>query len=236
MAILQRRQSTIKRFFLLAGICTIFLSFIAQPVNDHKEPVVNHDLAKYFEPPQLPLDFCNTCIKPVKAKKVKTKKNSGSKRIVTNTNSVALGVPLTISPVIGATKNSIISFYGDARSGGRKHEGIDIVAPKGTIVVAPSEGTITDVSYNILGGKVIWMKDAKEKRTYYFAHLDSQIVAKGTFVKPGDTLGTVGNTGNARRTRSHLHFGIYKNNGRTPADYVRSIRSKDQLAALLAVK
>jgi murein DD-endopeptidase MepM/ murein hydrolase activator NlpD len=49
-------------------------------------------------------------------------------------------------------------------------------------------------------------------------------------------LGTVGNTGNARRTRSHLHFGIYKNNGRTPADYVRSIRSKDQLAALLAVK
>jgi murein DD-endopeptidase MepM/ murein hydrolase activator NlpD len=140
-------------------------------------------------------------------------------------------VPLAMNPVLGATKKSIISFYGDARDGGRRHEGIDIVAPKGTFVVAPSEGEITEVGYNSLGGKVIWMKDIKQKRAYYFAHLDSQIVAKGTIVKPGDTLGTVGNTGNARRTRAHLHFGIYKKDGRTPVDY---IRTHEQAISVLA--
>ena len=78
---------------------------------------------------------------------------------------------------------------------------------------------------------MIWMKDQKHKRAYYFAHLDSQFVSKGMIVKPGDTLGTVGNTGNARRTMSHLHFGIYKKDGRTPVDY---IRSREQVLSLLA--
>jgi len=230
MAISRERQSAIKKFFLLAGVSVIFQAFITQPTTVQPTPVVNHDLAKYFIAPQLPDEFCNTCEKPAKATK-KAKKNK--KRIVTNTNSIALGVPLTISPVVGATKKSIISFYGDARSGGRRHEGIDIVAPKGTIVVAPSEGEITEVGYNSLGGKVIWMKDSKQKRAYYFAHLDSQIVKKGMIVKQGDTLGTVGNTGNARRTRSHLHFGIYRKDGRTPVDY---IRTREQVITMLAAK
>jgi peptidoglycan LD-endopeptidase LytH len=150
---------------------------------------------------------------------------------ICNTEPKINRLPSFIIPVIGATCKSIISFYGDARDNGRKHEGIDIVAPKGTFVIAPSEGVITSVRYNSLGGKVIWMKDAIQKRSYYFAHLDSQIVSKGMMVKRGDTLGTVGNTGNARRTRSHLHFGIYNSNGRTPVDY---IRTKEQVISLLA--
>ncbi len=136
-----------------------------------------------------------------------------------------------MNPVAGATKKSIISIYGDARDNGRRHEGIDIVAPRGTIVVAPSEGEITDVGYNSLGGKVIWMKDAKQKRAYYFAHLDSQIVKKGMIVKQGDTLGTVGNTGNARRTRSHLHFGIYKKDGERQSIILKAGK---QLVTILA--
>jgi murein DD-endopeptidase MepM/ murein hydrolase activator NlpD len=184
------------------------------------------DLSVYFKAPQLPDQFCNTC--EIKATK-KSKKNS--KRIQSTAKAIAL--PLLMNPVVGATKKSIISIYGDARDHGRRHEGIDIVAPKGTIVVAPSEGEITEVGYNILGGKVIWMKDAKAKRAYYFAHLDSQIVTKGMIVKQGDTLGTVGNTGNARRTRSHLHFGIYKKDGRTPVDY---IRTREQVITMLAAK
>ena len=138
-----------------------------------------------------------------------------------------------MNPVLGATRKSIISFFGDARNGGRKHEGIDILAPKGTMVVAPAEGTITEVGYNSLGGKVIWMKDRKQKRSYYFAHLDSQVVSEGMIVKPGDTLGTVGNTGNARHTKAHLHFGIYKKDGRTPVDYMRT---REQVISMLASK
>lgn len=191
-----------------------------QPEEVVEKPVYNGELAKYFAPPALPERFCN--VEP-------KKKSKKSRRIKTKKNAIA--VPLLMNPVIGATKKSIISFFGDARDGGRKHEGIDIVAPKGTIVIAPAEGTITEVGYNSLGGKVIWMNDLKHKRAYYFAHLDSQIVSKGMIVKQGDTLGTVGNTGNARRTRAHLHFGIYKKDGRTPVEY---IRTREQVISMLA--
>lgn len=228
MAISHKRRN-INKYLLLAGVCVVFQAFIMQPTPEPPKPEkVNNNLAQYFTPPRLPDRFCNTCVVEVKTKS-KNKKKNNTKRISTSTNAVA--IPVLRIPVVGATKKSIISFFGDARDNGRKHEGIDIVAPKGTMVVAPLEGTITDVSYNVLGGKVIWLQDSKSKRSYYFAHLDSQIVSKGMIVKAGDTLGTVGNTGNARRTRSHLHFGIYKKDGRTPVDY---IRNREQVIAMLA--
>lgn len=131
--------------------------------------------------------------------------------------------PVLINPVSGADTNSIRSFYGDSREGGkRKHEGVDIFAPKGTLVVAPTDGTITIVKRNALGGKVVWMNDKKRGHSYYFAHLDSQIVQPGMEVRQGDPLGTVGNTGNARRTPSHLHFGIYQRNSKNPAPFITS--------------
>ncbi|HMJ70809.1 MAG TPA: M23 family metallopeptidase [Cyclobacteriaceae bacterium] len=177
-------------------------------------------LAAYFEAPELPERFYN----PPKPKKKK------SKRMAAVAKAYA---PLVMNPVLGASKKSIISLYGDARDGGkRRHEGIDIVAPKGTLIVAPSDGVITSVSYNSLGGKVIWMNDAKRKHAYYFAHLDSQMVSTGMIIKQGDTLGTVGNTGNARRTCSHLHFGIYQKGSRNPVTY---IRSRDQFVSTPAV-
>jgi len=220
MALLRPGQVRFTKYLLLAGICITFQAFVMTPVKEVSKPVYNGELAHYFQPPQLPERFCN----PEPKKKLKK-----GKRIATKARAIA--IPLLMNPVIGATKKSIISFYGDARDNGRKHEGIDILAPRGTVVVAPSEGTIIDVSYNSLGGKVIWMNDLKHKRAYYFAHLDSQIVVKGMMVKQGDTLGTVGNTGNARRTRSHLHFGIYKKDGRTPVDY---IRTRDQVISMIA--
>jgi murein DD-endopeptidase MepM/ murein hydrolase activator NlpD len=193
---------------------------VEKPVYAYKKEVRN-----YFEAPQLPERFWNA-----EPKKQSTKNKK--KRIKSAKAQKALPHPLAMNPVLGATKRSIISFFGDARDGGgRKHEGIDIVAPKGTMVVAPCDGEITEVGYNSLGGKVIRMRDLRNKCNYYFAHLDSQIVTKGMYVKPGDTLGTVGNTGNARHTRSHLHFGIYKNNGRTSVDY---IKTKEQVLHLLA--
>lgn len=225
MGISERGQSRFKKYLVLAVVCITSQAFVMQPKKVAPKPVPAPDLSVYFKAPELPDRFCNI---PENKPQKKSKK---SKRIATTKASIAL--PLLMNPVVGATKQSIISIYGDARDNGRKHEGIDIVAPRGTMVVAPTEGEIIEVGYNILGGKVIWMNDAKAKRSYYFAHLDSQIVTKGMIVKRGDTLGTVGNTGNARRTRSHLHFGIYKKDGRTPVDY---IRTKEQVITMLAAK
>ncbi len=131
--------------------------------------------------------------------------------------------PVLINPVAGASNKSIGSFYGDSRDGGKRtHEGIDIFAKKGTPVIAPTDGHITRVGTGKLGGKVVWMQDTKRGHSYYFAHLDSQKVKAGTKVKQGDTLGTVGNTGNARYTPSHLHFGIYQRKSKDPVHYVRT--------------
>ena len=119
-------------------------------------------------------------------------------------------------PVAGRANKDIWSKWGDPRDGGkRKHEGIDIFAKRGTPVVAVADGQVR-LRNGGLGGKTVWLRDA-EARSWYYAHLDSQYVATGDYVFVGDTLGTVGNTGNARRTRPHLHFGLYRS-GRGATD------------------
>ena len=132
--------------------------------------------------------------------------------------------PVLINPVAGATNKSIGSFYGAPRDNGRRsHEGLDIFAPKGTPVLAPTDGYISRVGLNRLGGKVVWMKDLKRGHSYYFAHLDSQMVTPGMLVYQGHVLGLVGNTGNARRTPPHLHFGIYQSGSKDPLHYIRQM-------------
>lgn len=134
--------------------------------------------------------------------------------------------PVLINPVSGASNRSIGSFYGADRDGGRRsHEGVDIFAPKGTPVLAPTDGYVNRVGTNKLGGKVVWMRDGTRGHSYYFAHLDEQLVQSGVSVKQGDTLGLVGNTGNARTTPPHLHFGIYQRGSKDPIHYIRTLEA-----------
>jgi murein DD-endopeptidase MepM/ murein hydrolase activator NlpD len=122
--------------------------------------------------------------------------------------SVAVG-PSLLFPVSGA-KAKAGSFWGASRDGGkRSHEGIDIFAPKRTPAIAAADGVITNVKEGGIGGKVVWLRPHGKNYVLYYAHLDHQSVQVGQEVKKGDTVGLVGNTGNARTTPSHLHFGIY---------------------------
>jgi murein DD-endopeptidase MepM/ murein hydrolase activator NlpD/SH3-like domain-containing protein len=114
-------------------------------------------------------------------------------------------------PVSGKGNPDVWSFFGDPREGGRRtHKGIDIFARRGTPVVACTDGFIRSVRDTSLGGKQVWLRDTLRNQSLYYAHLNSQLVEEGVWVKAGDTLGTVGNTGNARATSPHLHFSIYK--------------------------
>lgn len=124
----------------------------------------------------------------------------------------------TISPSLGfpvaGSKARAGSFWGDARDGGlRSHEGIDIFAAKLTPAIAAADGYITGVREGGIGGKTIWLRAKGRNIHLYYAHLDSQLVEEGQDVKQGDTLGLIGNTGNAKYTPPHLHFGIYTNQG-----------------------
>lgn len=121
-------------------------------------------------------------------------------------------------PVEGHGVSAILSGFGVARDGGRRrHHGIDIFARRGTPVVATSPGIVNRVDVTSLGGKVVWVRDPARRSNLYFAHLDSQYVSNGDRVEVGDTIGFVGNTGNARTTPPHLHFGVYRS-GEGPVD------------------
>lgn len=124
--------------------------------------------------------------------------------------SLRLDAQLTF-PVEGHGMRSILSLFGVDRDGGRRtHAGVDIFARRGTPVLATSAGTINRVDVTGLGGKVVWLRDPVRNANIYFAHLDSQYVSNGDRVQAGDTVGFVGNTGNAITTPPHLHFGIYR--------------------------
>ena len=117
-------------------------------------------------------------------------------------------------PVKNGSNKDIQSFWGVERDGGqRRHEGVDIFNKKGTPIVAVENGTIARVETNILGGKVVWQRLGSFGQSIYYAHLDSQAVSAGQAVKKGDIVGFMGNTGNAKYTASHLHFGIYTGSG-----------------------
>jgi peptidoglycan LD-endopeptidase LytH len=121
-------------------------------------------------------------------------------------------------PVEGRTSRAVQSFFRDERDAGRReHHGIDIFAPRQTPVLAAAGGVVTSVGTNNLGGNVVWLWDPRRGHSHYYAHLESQAVSIGQGVQAGDVLGYVGNTGNARTTAPHLHFGIYAR-GEGPID------------------
>lgn len=137
---------------------------------------------------------------------------------------IARTEPMLAFPVEGRGNAAIQSLFGVDRDGGRRsHHGIDIFAPRGTPVLAATNGTVRSISPNELGGNVVWLVDEVRRQTLYYAHLDRHHVVAGQRVLIGDTLGFVGNTGNARTTAPHLHFGIYRR-PEGPIDPLRYVR------------
>jgi len=121
--------------------------------------------------------------------------------------------PVLPNPVRLTRSKRLVDTWGAPRSGGRRHQGIDIFAPKGTPIVSTTEGIVTRVGTNRLGGQVVGVL-GPGLEWHYYAHLDRfGAFRKGDIVHAGDVLGYVGNTGNARGTPPHLHYGIY---GRAP--------------------
>jgi peptidoglycan LD-endopeptidase LytH len=121
--------------------------------------------------------------------------------------------PLSI-PVKGVTQKDLRDTWGEARSNGRKHEGIDIFAPRGTDVISPTDAVVTHIGYGGAGGNYVYTANPG-KESFYYAHLEK--VADGLTVgdelKAGDLIGYVGNSGNASGGSTHLHFTIYTTEG-----------------------
>ena len=112
-----------------------------------------------------------------------------------------------VRPIQGA---KLTDTFGAARSGGRKHEGIDIFAPEGTPIHAVAGGTIVQGFTNGLGGNVVRIQ-GDDGRFYYYAHLtggSTDHLKVGQHVSAGQVIGGVGHTGDAAGTPNHLHFQV----------------------------
>jgi peptidoglycan LD-endopeptidase LytH len=122
-------------------------------------------------------------------------------------------------PVRGVAPRALADTWGAPRGSGRRHRGIDIFARRGTAVLSPVSGLVLDVGRDPLGGNVVKVL-GPGVQVHYFAHLDSfGPVAERGLVEPGDVVGYVGDTGNARGTPPHLHYGIYVLPGRAINPY-----------------
>lgn len=126
---------------------------------------------------------------------------------------------LLVFPVGG--DNSYTGDYGAPRHQGR-HEGVDIMADRGTPVLAVNDGAVVRLSRadEGLGGVSLWLERA-DGTQYFYAHMTSVAdgLAEGTRVKAGEVIGTVGNTGDARYGAPHLHFELHPGGGSAADPY-----------------
>ena len=117
-----------------------------------------------------------------------------------------------LMPVAGADISHVEDSYNDPRDGERVHHAIDILAPRGTPILAADDGKILRMSTSSLGGITMYTVDAQVRLVYYYAHMEhyNEGMYVGRMVARGDTLGFVGTTGNAPKNLPHLHFQVMR--------------------------
>jgi len=141
--------------------------------------------------------------------------------------SVAPSPPMTAAPVIaptasnddaltipvqGITAAQLRDTFSEARSQGRVHEALDIMAPRGTPVLAVADGSVEKLFTSVPGGLTIYQFEPSGRYAYYYAHLDRYAdgLSEKQSIRRGDVIGYVGSTGNADPSAPHLHFAIFE--------------------------
>jgi murein DD-endopeptidase MepM/ murein hydrolase activator NlpD len=113
-------------------------------------------------------------------------------------------------PVEGVRAGDLRDTFQASRSEGRVHDAIDIPAPRGTPVLAATDGRIVKLFQSVPGGTTIYQLGTDNRTIYYYAHLDryAEGLKEGTFARRGEVIAYVGDTGNAGAGNYHLHFSI----------------------------
>jgi murein DD-endopeptidase MepM/ murein hydrolase activator NlpD len=113
-------------------------------------------------------------------------------------------------PVAGVSAARLVDTYEQSRGQGRRHDAIDIMAPRGTPVVAVADGVVMKLFQSDRGGITLYELAPDRRTIYYYAHLDRYAsgIAEGQPLRRGQVLGYVGNTGDAGPGNYHLHFEV----------------------------
>lgn len=113
-------------------------------------------------------------------------------------------------PVQGVEPSDLADTFTQARSGGRVHDAIDIMAPRGTPVLATNDGQVVKLFTSVRGGLTVYEFGPQNRVVYYYAHLDRYApgLAEGQRLHRGDLIGFVGSSGDASADAPHVHFEI----------------------------
>lgn len=128
-----------------------------------------------------------------------------------SSESAPLGASGLLIPVQGKTRADLVDTFTDARSQGRLHDAIDIMAQAGTPVLAVADGQVEKLFTSERGGLTLYQFEPSGKYAYYYAHLERYApgLAEKQSIKRGQVIGYVGSTGNANPSAPHLHFAIF---------------------------
>jgi murein DD-endopeptidase MepM/ murein hydrolase activator NlpD len=120
--------------------------------------------------------------------------------------------PALLIPVAGVRPEQLQDTFSAARSEGRRHDAIDIIAPRGTPVLAAADGRVLRLFQSERGGITIYQLSTDEHIIYYYAHLDRYAdgLTVGRVLRRGETIAYVGDTGNTTPGNYHLHFQVYR--------------------------
>jgi murein DD-endopeptidase MepM/ murein hydrolase activator NlpD len=116
-------------------------------------------------------------------------------------------------PVAGIDPSTIHDTFDEMRGGAtRRHDALDILAPRGANVLATDDGTVKKLFTSGAGGLTVYQFDPDERYCYYYAHLDAYAAGlhEGQVLRRGDLVGYVGTTGNAPKETPHLHFAVIR--------------------------
>ena len=115
-------------------------------------------------------------------------------------------------PVEGIAASQLVDTFNASRSGGRSHNALDIMAPRGSLVVSAADGVVEQLHRSRLGGTTAYVRSTDGNWVYYYAHLESYApgLEAGQRLRQGDPIGRVGSTGNADPRWPHLHFAMYR--------------------------
>jgi murein DD-endopeptidase MepM/ murein hydrolase activator NlpD len=119
---------------------------------------------------------------------------------------------------------SYVDTFGAPRSGGRTHQGTDVMAPYGARVLAFTSGVISRLSTSSLGGITLYLQ-GDDGDEYYYAHLSRYAVSEGARVRAGQHIAYNGTSGNAPADAPHVHFEVHPGGGAPINPYPRVFRA-----------
>ena len=179
----------------------------------HQSPLLS------FGRRSAPLPAAAKKTSPIDSAPVEANVTSSNREPTISANTMVTGSDVTglrsrslLIPVKGLRAEDLKSSFHDARGSSRRHEAIDILAPRGTPVLAVEDGKVAKLFTSEAGGLTVYQFDPTETYVYYYAHLDEYApdLKEGVMLRKGDLVGTVGTTGNAPKDTPHLHFSISK--------------------------